>query len=357
MLKYVPVAFAVIALGVIAVLDYMGYRGRAYDIASLQEAAHQIDADYEVAQVSYKDHLLSRIGLAEGLPDATLETARLERKVLRAAPLNSFLPMPSEDVLPGWERISWEDGFNTGFGWPDGIEDGQHGKYAPDVENDIAIYLNGRSSVYLRVERAEPTNTLAKRLKQSYWVVETGRSLDRLQEGRPRPSYFWTNVKETSAGASVYNAKDHKHFHQVQGVHWLSAKNKTARRDEKMRYMFASLGGGVVLKLRAHASEKVIKQVMDAIDYQALNQMQTLPSPLIAEGLGEHVIDTPEAWLVSHGSAPPQASYGTEVGGKHVSKANKDAKQANVMPKVHKGGFGGKNCSGELGKHCKVEAH
>jgi|GEM_PF-4519819 len=361
MLKYLPVAFAVIAIGAVTALDYMGFRGRAAEIASLYDAAIKIDADYEVADVSYSDHLLSKLGMAEGLPDPTLETARLEREVLRAAPLNSYLPTPSEDILAGWERISWNDDYHNGFGWPDGMNAEKTTKYAPNLEEDVAIYLNGRSSIYVRLERAEPTDALAKRLKQAYWVVDSGRSLDRLREGRPRASYFWSNVKETSKGDSVYNAKDHKHFHQVDGVHWLSAKNKSARRDEKMRYMFASLGGGVVLKIRAHAPEAAIKQLMDTIDYQSLNQMQTLPSPLIAEGLGEHVIDTPEVWLAEFGTETPEASYGTDVG-KTVVKTQKAKKselkkEAKALPKVHKGGFGNKNCSGQLGKNCKVETH
>ncbi|CUI87387.1 hypothetical protein [Cognatishimia activa] len=357
MLKYIPVAFAIIALGVVAALDFMGFRGRSAEIATLHEAATKIDAGFEVAEVSYKDHLLSKIGMAKGLPNPTLATARLERRVLRSAPLNSYLPTPSEEVLAGWERLAWSDDFQTGFGWPDGITDGKPGKYAPNLDDDIAIYLNGRSSIYMRVERAEPTMTLANRLKQAYWVVDTGRSLDRLHEGRPRASYFWTNFKETSSGNSVYNAKYHKHFHKVEGVHWLSAKNKSARRDEKMRYMFASLGGGVVLKLRAHASEAEIKQVMDAIDYQSLNQMQTLPSPLIAEGLGKYLIDTPEEWLSEHAGEVPTASYGTDVGQTEVEAKTIAQADQKTLPKAHKGGFGSENCSAENGKTCKVLAH
>lgn len=353
MLKYLPAAFAVIAVGVFTALDYMGYRNRSVEIASLQEAATKIDADFEVAEVSYTDHLLSMIGMADGLPDPTLESARIERKVLRAAPLNSYFPTPSEDVLAGWERIEWQNDFHTGFGWPDGMTAEETTNYAPDLERDVAIFLNGRSSIYLRAEFSEPTNALATRLKQAYWVVESGRSLDRLREGRPRASYFWTNVKETSRGASVYDAKDHKHFHQVAGVHWLTAKSKTARRDEKMRYMFASLGGGVVLKLRAHAPEDVIKQLMDQLDYQSLNQMQTLPSPLIADGLDEHLIDTPENWLEQHGSETPVASHGTGLGQNKI-KAKSEQKEAKSLPTVHKGGFSGKNCTGEKGKTCKV---
>lgn len=360
MLKYLPAAFAMIAVGAVAALDYMGFRNRSVEIASLQDAATQIDAGFEVAEVSYKDHLLSIIGLADGLPDPSLESAKIERKILRAAPLNSYFPTPSEEVLAGWERIDWQDDFHTGFGWPDGVEDGKTSKYAPKLDRDIAIYLNGRSSIYLRAEFAEPTDALAKRLKQAYWVVETGRSLDRLREGRPRASYFWTNVQETSKGESVYDAKDHKHFHQVAGVHWLTAKSKTARRDEKMRYMFASLGGGVVLKLRAHAPEAVIKQLMDQIDYQSLNQMQTLPSPLIADGLGEYLIDTPETWLAEHGTETPVASHGTDLGktmAKPKVKPKAEQKEAKAWPRVHKGGFGNKNCSGEKGKTCKISTH
>lgn len=358
MLKYLPVAFAVIAVGAVAALDYMGFRNRSVEIASLHDAATQIDASFEVPEVSYTDHLLSFLGLADGLPDPSLETAKIERQVLRAAPLNSYFPTPSEEVLAGWERITWQDGFHTGFGWPDGMEDGKASKYAPKADQDIAIYLNGRSSIYLRAEFSEPTDALAKRLKQGYWVVETGRSLDRLREGRPRPSYFWTNIEETSKGKSVYSAKDHKHFHQVEGVHWLTAKSKTARRDEKMRYMFASLGGGVVLKLRAHAPEAVIKNLMDQIDYQSLNQIQTLPSPLIAEGLGAHLIDTPDAWLAEHGSEMPVAHHGTELGASDTkTKVNGDHKEAKALPKAHKGGFGNQNCAAEKGKTCKTATH
>ena len=120
--------------------------------------------------------------------------------------------------------------------------------------------------------------------------------------------------------------------------------------------MFASLGGGVVLKLRAHASAVEIKHVMDTIDYQSLNQMQTLPSPLITEGLGKHLIDTPEAWLAEHGSEAPTASYGTEVGKASAKPAVKKLakKEETSLPQAHKGGFGNRNCSSENGKTCKV---
>ena len=353
MLKYLPVAFAVIAIGALAAFDFMGFKGRSAEIASLHDAATKIDADFEAVDISYADHLLSKFGLADGLPDPSMETARLERQVLRAKPLNSYLPTPSEETLMGWERLAWKDEFHNGFGWPDGLKDGKASKYAPDLENDIAIYLKGRSSIFLQVEYSEPTDVLAKRLKQSYWVVETGRSLDRLLEGRPRASYFWTNIQESSRGKSVYNAKDQKHFHQVAGVHWLTAKNKKAGRDEKMRYMFATLNGGVVLKLRAHAPESAIKEIIDAIDYQSLNQLQTLPSPLIAEGLGEHVIDTPDAWLEAHGKGVPAVSHGAEIG-----KGSKDhSKEAKLMPKAHKGGFGADDCAHETGKTCKVSVN
>ena len=323
MLKYVPVAVATIALGVFVTFDYLGYRERSVELASLDMAARKIDAEFEVAEVSYTDHLLSKVGITEGLPVPSLETAKLRRQVLRAAPLNSYFPQasnfpePSKEGEPGWERIAWRDDFHTGFGWPDGMTGDHTSKYAPDTGRDIAIYLHGRSSIYLRAEFAEPTETLAERLQQSYWVVETGRSLDRLREGRPRASYFWTNIEETSKGESIYNAKDQEHFHAVNGVYWLMAKDKTARRDEKMRYMFASLGSGVVLKLRAHAPEDVIKQVMDHIDYQSLNQMQTLPSPLIADGLGEFVIDTPVNWLAAHGLEETADTKHKQASAKH----------------------------------------
>lgn len=356
MLKFIPVLFPMIAVGAVTALDYMGFRNRSVEFAHLQDAATQIDADFEYSKVSYTDHLLSIVGLAKGLPEASVDSVRIERQVLRAAPLNSYFPTPSEDVLEGWERIAWRDDFHTGFGWPDGMSDGEASKYAPQLDRDIAIYLNGRSSIYLRAEFSEPTPALANRLKQAYWVVETGRSLDRLHEGRPRASYFWTNVQETSKGDSVYAAKDHKHFHKIEGVHWLTAKSKTARRDEKMRYMFASLGGGVVLKLRAHAPEEVIKQLLDQIDYQSLNQLQTLPSPLIAKGLNEYLLNTPEAWLAEHGGETPAADLGkaTEPPKTGAKASHKEAK---VLPKVHAGGFGGKNCSAEKGKTCKVVAH
>lgn len=360
MLKFIPVLFPMIAVGAVTALDYMGFRNRSVEFAHLQDAATQIDADFEYSEVSYADHLLSMVGLAKGLPEASIESARIERQVLRAAPLNSYFPTPSEDVLAGWERIAWQDDFHTGFGWPDGMAEGKLSNYAPKLDQDIAIYLNGRSSIYLRAEFSEPTHTLATRLKQAYWVVETGRSLDRLHEGRPRASYFWTNVQETSNGDSVYAAMDHKHFYKVQGVHWLTAKSKTARRDETMRYMFASLGGGVVLKLRAHAPEEVIKQVLDQIDYQSLNQLQTLPSPLIAGGLKEHLLNTPEAWLAVHGDATSTPAHGTGlIKPTESQKAGtvSNHKEEMTWSKIQIGGFDGQNCSSEKGKTCKVVAH
>ena len=169
MLKYIPVAFAVFALGVVAALDFMGFKSRSVEIAHLQEGATMIDADFEVPEVSYTDHLLSLIGLADGLPDPSLESARIERKVLRAAALNSYFPTPSEEILPGWERISWSDDFHTGFGWPDGMADGKPSKYAPKLDEDIAIYLNGRKETATAIApyMSEGTLDLLKKVKKT----------------------------------------------------------------------------------------------------------------------------------------------------------------------------------------------
>lgn len=364
MYKLIPAAFAVIALGAFLTLDFLGYRGRVVELAALQEATVVSDGHYEEGQgPSYVDHLLSKIGMAEGLPDPTIETAKIKRTILRDAPLNSYFATPSEDVLAGWERIDWNDSYHTGFGWPDGMNDPHYPEGNPDLAHEVAIYLKGKHSIYLRAEYSEPTQVLATRLKQAYWVVDTGRDLGRLLESRPRASYFWTNVKESSRGASISNGIDVEHFHKFEGVHFLTAKSSAARRDEKMRYIFASLAGGVVIKLRAHAPEAVIKEVLETIDIQSLNQMQTLPSPLIAEGLNDLVIDTPEAWLEAHGFGegyePPKAAHGTDVG--HAKpKAHKAASHGNdkkAMPKVHKGGFANKNCASDgQGKNCKVIA-
>lgn len=301
MLKIIPAILAVFALAAFLVLDFMGFKSRSHEIATLQEAGVQYDAVASDETPSYLSHLLAKVGMGEALPARSLETALATRMLLHSVPINSYLPQPDEDILPGWERISWSDDYHTGFGWPDGVNDPYSAEEAA-LEDEVAIYLKGNHSIYLRVQYAEPTKVLAERLKQSYWVVETGRDLGKLLEAKPRASYVWTNVQQSSKGASVENAKDIKHFAQFDGVYVLTGKNKTARRDEKMRYMFASLGGGITVKLRAHAPEAAIKEVLAEIDYQSLNQMQTLPSPLIAEGLSDFILETPEGWLEAKGS-------------------------------------------------------
>lgn len=302
MLKIIPAIIAAIVLGALGAMDYMGFKHRSHELAALADANVLTDVSFDAEHhPSYFNHLLSRFGISDGLPEPSVALAKAERAALRTEALNSYLPTPDEDILPGWERIGWNASYQTGFGWPDGVEDPYYNNPSADLDHEVAIYLKGKSSVYVRVEYSEPTEALAKRLKQSYWVVETGRDLSRLIESKPRASYFWTNIEQSSKGASVANAKDIEYFEKINGVHFVTAKSKAARRDEKMRYVFASLGGGVVIKVRAHASEPAIKSVLEQIDFQNLNQLQTLPSPLIAEGLNDIVIDTPEHWLADHG--------------------------------------------------------
>ncbi|MDC0738119.1 hypothetical protein N6L24_07500 [Cognatishimia sp. SS12] len=338
MYKVIPAAFAVIALGAVAAVDYLNFSKRSVALASLQDAPGVAQPLLSDGQPSYFDHLLSRVGLGTGLPAPSEAITLAQRDALRAAPLTSYMPTPSEDILAGWERINWDDSYHTGFGWPDGMQDGPGA--ASDLQQTTAIYLKGRSSIFLQIERAEPTEILATRLKQSYWVVATGRDLDRLREGRPRASYFMTNVAETANGSSVVNAIEPTHFAQFEGVHFISAKSAVARRDETMRYVFAALGGGVVIKLRAHAPEADIKAVLAALDFDSLNLMQTLPSPLIASGLPKVPADTPEAWLVTQGyQAAPSAAE----------------PQTAARPVAQKGGFSSSNCIGTgVGKRCKI---
>ncbi len=296
MLKIIPAILAVFALAAFLILDFMGFKDRAKELARFDVAGVGYDALPEEAP-SYVSHLLSKVGMGETLPERSEETALATRMLLHSEPMNHYLPQPDEDVLPEWERIAWSDDYHTGFGWPDGVNDPHYTAKDPALDEEAAIYLKGKHSVYVRVQYAEPTKVLAERLKQAYWVVETGRDLGKLLEAKPRASYFWTNVQQSTKGASVKNAKDVKHFADFDGVYFLTAKNKTARRDEKMRYMFASLGSGITIKVRAHAPESAIKEILAEIDFQSLNQMQTLPSPLIADGLADFILETPEGWL------------------------------------------------------------
>ncbi|GAA6208592.1 hypothetical protein NBRC116601_18850 [Cognatishimia sp. WU-CL00825] len=353
MYKFIPVVFGVIALGVFFALDYRSYsQASSVEVASL-DGAHALEmhaADKPEPQGSYFGHLLAKVGL--GSDQAwTLDRAKDVRLALRAVPANSYLPTPDEEeeVLMGWERLDWDDYYAAAFGWPDGVTQTPEAGMRKALDQSIAIYVKGRHSVMVQVDFAEPTEALAKRLKQAYWVVQTGRDLERLKEGRPRASYFWTNVKETARGYSILHAQDVAHFDVYDGVHFLQADNSHDRRDVEVKYFFASLGGGLVIKVRALGSDAKVAEILAQIDYQSLNQLQTLPSPLIAEGLAEVLIDTPEDWLSAHGFG---AAVHQADAGHGITSAGAEEKS---LPKVHRGGIASKNCSSNgHAKHCLV---
>ncbi|MGH1466874.1 MAG: hypothetical protein ACRBBQ_16095 [Cognatishimia sp.] len=350
MYKFIPVVFGVIALGVFFALDYRSFsQASAIDVASL-DGGHVMDMHVDgaaEAQGSYVGHLLAKVGLG-GHQALTLDRAKDARLALRAVAANTYLPTPDEEeeILMGWERLDWDDFYAAAFGWPDGVRDTPNAAVRKTLDDNIAIYLKGRHSVMVQVDFAEPTEVLATRLKQAYWVVDTGRDLERLKEGRPRASYFWTNVKETAKGYSIEYAKDVAHFDVFDGVHFLRAENSRDRRDVEVKYFFASLSGGLVVKVRALGSDAKVAEILAQIDFQSLNQMQTLPSPLIAEGLAEVVIDTPVDWMAEHGFAQ-HADAGQDAKAGHGDEK--------ALPKVHRGGIASKNCSSNgHAKHCMV---
>ncbi len=324
MYKWIIACVTAVALSGYLVFDYMSFKNHdVIEVASIQEPR---ELAVPVADKgTYLNHLLSKVGLGEKI--APTEESTLQARVaLRAADLNSFLPTPDaeEGVLAEWERLKWDDSYQAAFGWPDGMDENSSPQERLQHASESALFLKGGNSVYVRIEYAEPTEMLAKRLKQSYWVIETGRDLERLKQGRPRASYFWTNIKETSAGYGVKYAKDVDFFETYDGVHFLKAKNKKDRRDVETRYYFASLGSGVVIKVRALASKKMVKEILAEINYESLNLMQTLPNPLIAGGLDQFILETPQNWLVAHGYEPTEQAVDAEEAQHKAAEASTD---------------------------------
>jgi hypothetical protein len=298
MYKLIPVFFAVVAAGAYLTINLAGDTGQTeVEVASLDGAGMHQDHSHDGAGIF--GGLKSMVGLGGGHSNISPEEAAKEHRLhLRQTAINSFLPVPDEDedILVGWERLPWEDHFSAAFGAPD-----NHGGTGPEaidvLQEETAIYLKGRSLIYVRVSYSEPTELLAKRLRQSYWVVETDRDLERLQNSRPRPSYIWTNVTETLSGFSIRNMKDHEHFALHEGVYFITAQAKKKNYFDKLRYFYGALGGGVTIKVRAESGNAAVNEILSAIDYQSLNQMQALPSPLVAEGLSDVVLRTPDEWL------------------------------------------------------------
>lgn len=304
MKKLIILIPALVLVGITGFLAW-DYRSQAQeqslDVASLDHSAHAPEA---LGFGAYLKNLPERY-FGDGAPKSVEDAIHL-RDTLRGVDLKSYLPEPNEEVLVGWQRLDWNENFLHAFGAPDGAE-----KYGMEkVGRDLAIYIKGKSTLYARVEYNEPTELLAKRLRQGYWVVETDRDLTTLQEAMPRLNYLWTNIYESSKGDSVKYGKAKEHFATIQGVHFLKVEPKNKHRDDKMKYVMGSLGGGVVIKVRAFSSYGKIKELLEGIDFQSLNQLQTLPSPLVAEGLGPFNITTPDAWLEKYAPKPEMAARG-----------------------------------------------